>query len=76
MDEEPKSRLYEDALDEKLVAAVNDDGKIRLAELPRKHPEFARFSYNLLWYRIRTLADAGLIGVKRERRNLICFAVG
>ena len=71
----PKFRLYKDALDTRLVSAVNHDGVVRLAELPRKHPELAGVRYNLLWYRIRTLADAGLIQVKKERRNLICYGV-
>lgn len=71
----PKSRIYEDALDTRVVSAVNHDGEIRLAELSRKHPELASVSYNLSWYRVRTLADAGLIRVTRERRNLVCYAV-
>ena len=70
-----KPRIFEDKLDERLLAAVNDDGVIPLAELPQKHPEFAGVRYNLLWYRIRTLADAGLICVKRERRNLTCYSL-
>jgi hypothetical protein len=42
-----KSRLYKDALDKRLVSAVNHDGVIRLAELARKHPELGGVPYNL-----------------------------
>ena len=73
--DDQKPKIFEDTLDEKLLAAVNDDGVIPLADLPRKHPEFAKVRYNLLWYRIKTLAAAGRIRVKRERQNLMVYSL-
>jgi uncharacterized membrane protein len=64
-----------DPLDERLIKAINNKGKIALKELPKECPEFAEVPPSTLWYRVNSLSSYGLIKVERLRHTLICHSV-
>ena len=74
---ENRIQELEEALDPDdvcVIEAVRERGAIQLVEL-RKFRELTDIPYNRPWYRALTLGEAGFIRVKRERRNLMCYAV-
>jgi predicted transcriptional regulator len=60
-------RIYLDDLDEELLETINQEGTIALCDLARQSDE----RYNVLLYRVHSLAEHGLISAKRARKRLI-----
>ncbi len=64
-----------DETDRIVTHLTNRERETTLSDLVRKYPELQNIPYSRLWYRVTTLAEAGCIGVKKERRDLVLFAV-